>query len=53
MKKLNNLLKILTAQVMTIAIVLTLVEIAGQLYAFSILVTQPYLRFQIEPSAGA
>ena len=35
MKKLNNLLKILTAQVMTIAIVLTLVEIAGQLYAYS------------------
>ena len=35
MKKSNTILKILTAQVMTIAIVLALVEIAGQLYAYS------------------
>jgi len=35
MKKLNNLLKILTAQVIIIAIVLALIEAAGQFYAYS------------------
>ena len=35
MKKLNNLLKILTAQVITLVVVLALIEVVGQLYAYS------------------
>jgi len=35
MKKLNNLLKILTAQVITIVVVFALIEVVGQLYAYS------------------